>query len=431
MPPPTRVHKVILCVSEQTAPGPPAALPVPPPPPPLEVHRPPQTPPLPPLQPPNLLPSDTGFTIPNNSQCSVGTLGNVPPTYAPLHGGMFYPPVPVYPQHQPPFPLYSALSAVPQPWNYIQYTPEQVVELGRHFPVHPLATKHATAGDEDSRASEARSRVTNGPVDENLPSQGRGCTRVGGGASANVTAPSSADGAPQGRFYPNKEVQVGAGGKCHSHLRAVKLLADCLKSGNSRLRWLMTTSSRCLPLRPTGHGVGSQMKHTVTLLRLVVRCHWGSGLAERQACGHAFNPRKSGPRHLSNCGRILGQQSQLQCRCKSRTWSVMQHITKKECRLTCEHSQHDSARRKASKVQCSKGKGKRSCEDDIPPEPTPEMAKCNGYLQELKQHLLCQTHSKPGRLTYCTIDQGGHDPLTHKDMTYWASEIVSSKTEQT
>jgi hypothetical protein len=116
-------------------------------------------------------------------------------------------------------------------------------------------------------------------------------------------------------------------------------------------------------------------------------------------------------------------------------WSVMQHITKKEHRLTFGHLQHESAHtgRNTSKAQGSKGKGKRSREDDIPPEPTPEMAKHDGYLQELKQHLLCQTHSKPKQLTYCTIDKsgahgrGGHDLLTHKDITFWASEMVSSE----
>jgi hypothetical protein len=98
--------------------------------------------------------------------------------------------------------------------------------------------------------------------------------------------------------------------------------------------------------------------------------------------------------------------------------------------------QYESTHKNTSKVQSSKGKGKRSRQDDIPPAPTPEMAERNGYLQELKQHLLCQTHSKPGQLTYCAIDQpgadrgGGHDPLTHKDITYWANEIVSSEIER-
>jgi hypothetical protein len=113
----------------------------------------------------------------------------------------------------------------------------------------------------------------------------------------------------------------------------------------------------------------------------------------------------------------------------------MQHMTKNEHRLTFGRLQHESAcaGKNTSKAQCTKGKGKHSREDDIPPQLTPEMAKHDGYLQELKQHLLCQTHSKPRQLTYCTIDKsgaserGGHDPLTHKDLTFWANEMVSSE----
>jgi hypothetical protein len=115
-------------------------------------------------------------------------------------------------------------------------------------------------------------------------------------------------------------------------------------------------------------------------------------------------------------------------------WSVVQHLTKKERELTFGHLQH-STQKDAPKAQCSKGKGKRSREDDVPPAPTPQMAEHDGHLQELKQHVFCQSHSKPGQLTYCAIDKsgvygrGGHDPLTHKDLTYWANEIVSRKFE--
>jgi len=113
------------------------------------------------------------------------------------------------------------------------------------------------------------------------------------------------------------------------------------------------------------------------------------------------------------------------------------NITNNECMLTFGHSQHESVlHRNTSKAPCPKGKGKRSREDDIPPAPTPDMAKRDGYLQELKQHLLCQTHSKPGQMSYCAIEKsganerGGHDPLTHKDITYWANEMVSSGIER-
>jgi hypothetical protein len=222
--PPTRMHKVILHVSKPSTPDTPAATPVPLPLSSLELHHAPQTPPLPPPQPPNQLPSNTGLPIPNGSQHSVGTQGNVP-TYTPPHAsaGMFYPPLPVYPQHPPPFPPYGGINTL-QPWSYAQYT-QQLAELSHRFPVHPLATEHATTGAGDSHADAACSRVANGPADQDLC--WREDTRVGG-ARVNVAA-------SEERVYPNEV--VGPGSKFHSHLRAVKLLADCLnlKSGNSRL----------------------------------------------------------------------------------------------------------------------------------------------------------------------------------------------------
>jgi hypothetical protein len=231
--PPARVHKVILCLSKPSTPDTPAATPaaMPVPLPPLGLQQAPPTSPMPPppLRPPNQLPSNAGLPIPNNSQHSVGTQENLL-TYVPPHAGMFYPPVPAYPQHPPPFPPYGGINTV-QPWTYTQYTPQQLAELSRRFPVHPLAIEHATVGGGDSLTHEARGRVANGPVDQDLHAHKD--ARVGvGGTKANVAAPEDAQ---EGRFYPNKV--VGPGGKFHSHLRAVKLLADCLnlKCGSSRL----------------------------------------------------------------------------------------------------------------------------------------------------------------------------------------------------
>ncbi|KAI9430342.1 hypothetical protein H4582DRAFT_2063956 [Lactarius indigo] len=49
----------------------------------------------------------------------------------------------------------------------------------------------------------------------------------------------------------------------------------------------------------------------------------------------------------------------------------------------------------ASKIHSTKkGKEKRCREDDIPPEPTPDMLH---HILELQQHLLCATHSRPGK----------------------------------
>jgi hypothetical protein len=138
---------------------------------------------------------------------------------------MFYPPLPVYPQHQPPFPMYGGTSSI-QPWGYARYSAEQVAELRRRFPVNPLAIEHAGGAFGDGRlhGDEARGNVANGPVDQEL--RGREDVRVGG-ARANVAAPVE-------KQYPND--LVGTGGQFHSHLRTVKHVADCLnlKSGNSR-----------------------------------------------------------------------------------------------------------------------------------------------------------------------------------------------------
>ena len=80
-----------------------------------------------------------------------------------------------------------------------------------------------------------------------------------------------------------------------------------------------------------------------------------------------------------------------------------------------------------------KGKEKRSREDDIPPDPRPEVRWQNKCLLELKLHVQCDLHSIPGMLGYCWIkpsgdDKGGHDPLSHEDLTIWAKHMVSTET---
>ena len=84
---------------------------------------------------------------------------------------------------------------------------------------------------------------------------------------------------------------------------------------------------------------------------------------------------------------------------------------------------------------CEKGKGKEkcSCEDDIPPDLRLEVRWQNKCLLELKLHMQCDLHSILGMLGYCWIkpsgdDKGGHDPLSHKDLTIWAKHMVSTET---
>ncbi|KAI9439084.1 hypothetical protein H4582DRAFT_2075742 [Lactarius indigo] len=80
-----------------------------------------------------------------------------------------------------------------------------------------------------------------------------------------------------------------------------------------------------------------------------------------------------------------------------------------------------------------KGKEKHRREDDIPPEPTTDML---DHILELQQHLLCVTHSKPGKKAYCAIEQsgedrkGGHKELTSEEISLWAKHISLKKTNK-
>ena len=83
----------------------------------------------------------------------------------------------------------------------------------------------------------------------------------------------------------------------------------------------------------------------------------------------------------------------------------------------------------------AKGKGKEKCsrEDDIPPDPRPEVTWQNKCLLELKLQVQCDLHSIPGMLGYCWIkqsgdDKGSHDPLSHEDLMIWAKHRVNMET---
>ena len=194
--PPPRIRRVILRVSEPSAPDTPAAPPPPSP-----------EPQMPPTQPPNPLPLDTGLQVPIPNDSQQTPAQNTPPHYAPPYGTTFYPPAPAYPQHQLPFPPYGAINGVPQLWGYAQY----------HSPPQPPQPYF-----------EARGRVTDWHVDQD-PSQREDMTV--GGKGANVAAQSSSEVARTKKYYPNKEVSPG--GKClTSH--TFTTCADCLKFGNSR-----------------------------------------------------------------------------------------------------------------------------------------------------------------------------------------------------
>lgn len=92
----------------------------------------------------------------------------------------------------------------------------------------------------------------------------------------------------------------------------------------------------------------------------------------------------------------------------------------------CSWQMQGSTQRKRGKRQ-----EKRHRDDDIPPEPAPEVKNQYNCLVELQQYLLCQVHSMKGMSTYCWVEpatdrtRGGHREMTHEEMTLWAKHMVS------
>ncbi|KAI9466354.1 hypothetical protein BJY52DRAFT_1183211 [Lactarius psammicola] len=76
---------------------------------------------------------------------------------------------------------------------------------------------------------------------------------------------------------------------------------------------------------------------------------------------------------------------------------------------------------------------KRTRDDDIPPEPTPEAKRQDDNLRKLQKKWLCQSHSGPGLRTYCWVEpatqgsRGGHREINHDEMTLWAKHIELGK----
>jgi len=84
-------------------------------------------------------------------------------------------------------------------------------------------------------------------------------------------------------------------------------------------------------------------------------------------------------------------------------------------------------------TKVAKKKEKRTHEDDIPPNPRAEIKHQYESLIELKEHLHCATHSKPGMEAYCWIElasdgiAGGHREFSHRELTLWAQHMVSEQ----
>ncbi|KAH9055842.1 hypothetical protein EDB83DRAFT_2521165 [Lactarius deliciosus] len=389
-----RARKVTLRMSRPSAPETPAVIPTLPPlpPPPPEGHYPPQTPPvppLPPLPPPHLPPMGGPPSQFSGQYNPAGLAMNAPPTYAHPYGAMPYPPV------YPPVPQHSQYAPF-QPWGYAQYPmgPPPVFAPGP-FLEHPLATQRATAGDEDPPAHRARGRVANGPLDQARRGD-PGAAGSDGGAGANHAAPSSTVGARPGRLYPNKEVSNGV------WRFQAEVVNDHIKhafSAQTDMKWSDFCEEVCRHL----NGPHSEV-------HLVFRISGEGG---------AWTDLGSEYDWADAIARLIEKIR------SARTRAVSIEVK----------NIHESTRAKA---QSSKGKGKgkekRRREDDIPPALSPDMARQLDCLIKLQQHLACDKHSRPGKKTYCWIKSsgedasGGHEELTHEEMTLWAKHISLGKT---
>ena len=90
--------------------------------------------------------------------------------------------------------------------------------------------------------------------------------------------------------------------------------------------------------------------------------------------------------------------------------------------------------REQASISKGKNKAKRCRDDDIPPDPSPEVQDQYNNLLLLRSELFCNAHSADGRQTYCWIEKageaqdggpGGHREINHEQMTLWAKHIVS------
>ncbi|KAH9038163.1 hypothetical protein EDB84DRAFT_1560452 [Lactarius hengduanensis] len=397
-PPRSNVHRVILRVLEPSAPDP--LLPTSPPlpevqdmPPPLQpphlqpphlqpLHlQPPHLPP-PHLPPPHLPPSHLppphlpppGPPIPNDGQHGLPV--NASPTYPHPYSVMFYPPA--YPPVPHNHPYGASMGTAPgQPWGYTQYpaAPPLAPVLA-----HPLATQHATTG-EDSHGHGAGPAVS-GRED---------VARTGGCMDTNDAASSSTVGARPGRSYPNREVSNGV---WEFRVEVVDGKIKHTFNAQTDMKW---------------HDFLEE-----------VRRHFDRPCSEIQV-GYRISGETGAMSYLASEYDWNNAIAQLLGKVRSaRTRAVSMEVK----------NMHESARARASKAHGPKGKGKHRREDDIPPEPTLDML---DHLLHLQQHLLCQEHSRPGKKTFCVVTQsgekerGGHDEVTYEEMTLWAKHILLRK----
>ncbi|KAH9011760.1 hypothetical protein EDB84DRAFT_1569547 [Lactarius hengduanensis] len=343
-PPRSNVRRVILRVSEPSAPGPspPTSPPLPEVqdmPPPLQPphlpppHLPPPHLPPPHLPPPHLPPSHLpppGPPIPNDGQHGLPisfdrshfTDGpvNASPTYPHPYGVTFYPPA--YPPVPHNHPYGASMGTAPgQPWGYPQYpaAPPLAPVLA-----HPLATQHATTG-EDSHGRGAGPAVS-GRED---------VARTGGRMDTNDAASSSTVGARPGRSYPNREVSNGV---WEFRVEVVDGKIKHTFNAQTDMKW-----------RDFLEEVRRHFDRPCSEIQVGYRISGETGAMSYLASEYDWN---------NAIAQLLGKVR------SARTRAVSMEVK----------NMHESARARASKAHGPKGKGKRRREDDIPPEPTPDIS---------------------------------------------------------
>ncbi|KAH9007442.1 hypothetical protein EDB84DRAFT_1447515 [Lactarius hengduanensis] len=362
-------RKVTLRVPRPSAPDTPAVVPVRPLllPPPPEDNLPPQALPLPP---PHLSHLAAGLPNPIDNlrqyQLASPAVNGLPTHLAHLYGAALYPP------GYPPAPLgpHDPPSRIP-PWNYAQYP---MATQPDPFLAYLLAVQRASVTDgavsRDTHDDYMRAAETDGGVGTNL----------------NVAAPLSV--ARLGKTYPNKEVSNEAW-----EFRT-EVLNDHIKysfTAQTDMTWPM--------FREEVHHLLDMPDSEVRIVfRIVLE-------------GGGWSELASESDWESSVTRLVAKIR------SARTRAVSAEVK------NMHRSAHVSSKGKG------KVKEKRRREDDVPPAPSPNMARQLDCLLELQQHLMCIEHSSPGKRTFCVLKEstentsGGHEEISNQDMTLWAKRM--------
>ncbi|KAH9020622.1 hypothetical protein EDB84DRAFT_1622155 [Lactarius hengduanensis] len=360
-----RVRKVILRVSQPSGPDTPAApLPSPPPP---EVDLPPQALPPPPPHLPHLV---AGIPNPIDNLCQYQlaspAVNGLPAHLAQMYGAALYPPG--YPLA--PHGLHDPSSGFP-PWGYAQYPMATQTD--------PFLVAYLLANQ----------RVTNGPVSRDTHDGYMGVAGTDGGVGTSLNVAASLSGTRLGKTYPNKEVSNEVW-----EFRT-EVLSDNIKqsfAAQTDMTWPM--------FRDKVHHLLNRPHSEVRIVfRVVLEGGGWSELASNSDWGSAVT-------------RLVAKIRSARTRAMS---AEVKNI-------------HQSAH--VPKKGKEKVKEKRGREDDIPPAPSPDMTRQLDCLLDLQQHLKCVEHSSPGKIMYCVVKHstentsGGHDEMTHEDMTLWAKRML-------